>query len=277
MSDNLIPLELIPPGVNDQRSRTFARSLDTLLSQFSTSALLVQDPLTVDARLLPSMIVSLAMTDFVPAGLNQTSLRRLLAAAPEIHKWTGTVKGARAALQSIGVKVVWKQWYQQDPLAAHDTHVVTAYVNEQLFSDDENLLSARTQKAVLKQLEATQRWSQHIDFRIGVEIKGAPAAAVVSESMQVRRHSSGHRHERVRQAAPAAAVVSQSLQVGRHPASHGHNRVRQAAPAAAAVSQSMQVYRAAGEITDTRIGLSLPAMLALGSRAVVHRGSWRLR
>ena len=54
MSDLGAP-ELIPPGVNDRRSRAFVRALGDTLATFKTSALLVQDPLEVDARLLPSM------------------------------------------------------------------------------------------------------------------------------------------------------------------------------------------------------------------------------
>lgn len=238
----LIPLDLIPPGINDQRSRDFVGALDRLLSRFSTSAILVQDPMTVDRMLLPSMVVSLAMTDFMPAGLNETATRRLLAAAPEIHKWTGTVKGARMALQAIGVKVVWQQWYQKKPVKGpHDTHVVTAYVNEQLFDDDTNLLSTRVQKAILRQLEATQRWSQDIDFQIGVGVASGVQAATVLQAMQVGQYGTKATTPRRGTSLSAFASAAQAMQIGLVEASAATPRRGRARATAAVGAQAMQV------------------------------------
>lgn len=257
MSDaapELIPLELIPPGINDQRSRAFVRAFGRLLANFSTSSVLVQNPLTVDARLLPSMIVSLAMTDFVPAGLNETALRRLLAAAPEIHKWTGTVKGARTALQAIGVKVVWKQWYQQNPKGAHDTHVVTAYVNEQLFDDDENLLSTRTQKAVLKQLEATQRWSQHIDFQIGVGVSSGLTAATAAQALQLGRYDGSATTPRKGRGGATLASGAQALQLGMSDGKAQTPRAGRISASAASAAQAIQLGRFNGSASHRTMG-----------------------
>lgn len=186
MSD-FIPVSLIPPGVNDKRSRDFTAAFSALLEGFSTSALLVQDPMTVDARLLPLMTVEFGMSDFVPAGLLEAHHRALLAAAPEIHAMTGTVAGARRALAAIGVTVDWVQWFQRSPRGPHDTHEVTAYVNEHLFADQSALLTAETQMAVLRLIRATQRWSQEIDFKLGIGSASSAGLASALESASVLR------------------------------------------------------------------------------------------
>jgi len=183
MSDLGAP-ELIPPGVNDARSRAFVRALGDVLGTFRTSALLVQDPLTVDARLLPAMTVELAMTEFVWPGLREVHLRNLLAAAPEIHALTGTVAGARSALAAIGVTVDWTQWYQADPKLYHDTHIVVAYINDHLIEGQPALLTAETQQAVLRLIEATQRWSQDITFKLGVGFRSAAAPVGILQSVE---------------------------------------------------------------------------------------------
>lgn len=179
---DFIPTTLVPPGVGDQRSRDFVESLSGLLEGFRTSALLVQDPLTVDARLLPVLTIELGMSEFLTAGLMEQHVRALLAAAPDIHAMTGTVAGVRRALAAIGVTVDWVQWWQQQPPAHHDTHVVTAYVNEHLFADQAALLTAETQYAVLRLIRATQRWSQDIDFKLGVGFSSSATLAGVLQS-----------------------------------------------------------------------------------------------
>lgn len=190
MSD-FIPTTLVPPGVRDQRSRDFVESLSGLLEGFRTSALLVQEPLTVDARLLPVLTIELGMSEFLTAGLMEQHVRALLAAAPDIHAMTGTVAGVRRALAAIGVTVDWTQWWQQTPRGPHDTHQVIAFVNEHLFPDQAALLTAETQYAVLRLIRATQRWSQEIDFKLGVGFSssagsagGLQSASTFSPSMQ---------------------------------------------------------------------------------------------
>ena len=182
MSDLGAP-ELIPPGVNDARSRAFVRALGDTLATFRTGALLVQDPLTVDARLLPGMTIERGMSEFVSPGLREVHVRNLLAAAPELHALAGTVAGARRALSAIGVTVEWTQWFQAAPKRHHDTHVVVAFINDHLIDGETALLSAATQGAVLRLIEATQRWSQDIDFKLGLAFRAAAGAVGAMQSV----------------------------------------------------------------------------------------------
>ncbi len=177
MSDPFIPASLVPPGINDQRGRDFAAALGDVLSAFSTSALLIQNPLTVDARLLPILTVELGMTEFMTAGLKEIHVRELLARAPEIHAWTGTVFGTRRALGALGITVDWTQWWQKEPKGQHDTHTVIAYVNDNIIDGDTNLFSAATQYAIRRVIEATQRWSQEIEFLLGARLPVSIGAA----------------------------------------------------------------------------------------------------
>lgn len=177
----MIPATLIPPGVNDRRSRDFVAALSAVLEDFQPSALLVQDPMTVDARMLPIMTVELGVSEFISPGLLERHVRALLAAAPDIHAMTGLIAGVRRALGAIGVTVDWVQWWQQDPPGHHDTHVVTAYVNEHLFADQPALLTEEVQHAVLRLIGATQRWSQDIEFRVGV---GFATSAGLASALQ---------------------------------------------------------------------------------------------
>ncbi|MBP1862131.1 phage tail protein I [Rhizobium herbae] len=187
MSDPFIPASLVPPGVNDQRGRDFAAALSNVLSSFSTSALLIQDPLTVDARLLPILTVELGMTEFMTPGLLETHVRELLARAPEIHAWTGTVYGTKRALGALGITVDWTQWWQTTPKGPHDTHTVIAYVNDHLTAGNDNLFSAATQYAVRRIIEATQRWSQEISFLLGIKFGNSAGLTSAVQNVAVVR------------------------------------------------------------------------------------------
>lgn len=184
----MIPETLIPAGVNDQRSRDFVASLSAILEDFQPASLLVQDPMTVDARLLPILTVELAMSDFMVPGLLEHHVRALLDAAPDIHALTGTVAGVRRALDAIGVTVDWVQWFQRQPPGHHDTHEVIAYVNDHLFADQAALLTAETQAAVMRLIRATQRWSQEIDFKLGVAAKSSVALAGALQRAAIARN-----------------------------------------------------------------------------------------
>ncbi|MGV1803853.1 phage tail protein I [Agrobacterium vitis] len=188
MSD-LIPADLVTPGINDERSRAFAATLSSILGEFQTSSLLIQDPLTVDAKLLPIMTIELGMSDFMTAGLLETHVRQLLARAPDIHAMTGTVAGVRRALGALGVTVDWVQWWQKQPPGQHDTHEVVAYVNEHLLEGQEALLTSETQYAVLRVIRAVQRWSQEIDFKLGVGFSSSVGLAGAVQTATVLKPS----------------------------------------------------------------------------------------
>jgi phage tail P2-like protein len=130
MSDPFIPLELVPPGVNDQRSRDFVSALSAVLADFKPSALMIQDAWTVPASLLPIMIVEAGLSEFVSTNMREDLLRSLIAHAPEIHARTGTVRGVKLALEAIGISARWTQWWQEEPKAHHNTHKIVLFLSD---------------------------------------------------------------------------------------------------------------------------------------------------
>lgn len=234
------------------------------------------DPATCPAPLLPFLAWALSV-DVWDAGWPEAVKRSVIAASPMVHRRKGTRAAVEDALAAMRMSVRIDEWWQQNPLGRRGTFDVTVFVNAHVFDDELSVLNDRVQRNASAAVRASKPKSRAFDMRLGVEIRGAAAPAVVSQSMQIGKHDTSLRHERVRQVIPAAGAVSQSIQVRRHPASHGHNRVGQSVPAAMAISQSMQVHRGAGRINEATAGLSVPASLALGSQAAVHHGSWRMR
>lgn len=168
MDKPFIPSSIIPPGINDERSRALVSAYSQELEQVELSDLLVNDAMTVDARLLPAMTVARTMTDFTFLDMREDHLRRLLDDYREIHANSGYIKGVRRALAAFNVTVSWTQWFHEEPKAEPNTHKVVAFVNENLFAGETGLLDAKTQAAILNVIDLTKRWSQDISFSLGV-------------------------------------------------------------------------------------------------------------
>ena len=167
MSDPFIPLDLVPRGVNDTRSRDFANALSTVLADFQPSTLMIQDAWTVPASLLPIMVVEAGLSEFVSPNMRENLLRSLIAHAPEIHAKTGTVHGVKLALEAIGVSARWTQWWQAEPKAHHNTHKVVLFLSDTVI-DGHAPLDLANQRAAARIIDAAKRWSQDIDVQYGM-------------------------------------------------------------------------------------------------------------
>lgn len=167
MSDPVIPLELVPPGVNDQRSRDFISALNAVLAEFKPSALMIQNAATVPSALLPTMVIEAGLSEFVSSNMREQLLRSLITHAPEIHARTGTVGGIKLALEAIGVSARWTQWWQEEPKAHHNTHKVVLFLSDTVINSHAPLDIAN-QRASARVINATKRWSQDIAIQYGL-------------------------------------------------------------------------------------------------------------
>lgn len=217
MSDRFIPPELVPSGVNDKRSRDFVNAFGAMLSRFSTSALLIQDPWTVPAEYLPAMTISAGMTDFVFPGIREQHLRALLADAPAIHAMTGTLAGVRRALAAIGVEAHWTQWWQMTPQGSHDTHSVFLFASETIIAGEEYFSSAN-QTAARRIIDATKRWSQDVAVSYGVR-RSAPAyiGALARTALAATAHPFAFDIPVLRSTTFVAATAASFLSATAHP------------------------------------------------------------
>lgn len=168
MTGPMIPLTLVPPGVNDQRDRDFVAALSQTLSTFRPSTLVIQDAMTAPAELLPIMVIEAGLSDFVSADMREDLLRAMIAAAPEIHDLSGLIAGTRRALAALNISVRWTQWWQEEPKAHHDTHKVVLFLNDTIIQGRAPLDLAN-QRAAARVIAATKRWSQDIAVQYGVK------------------------------------------------------------------------------------------------------------
>ena len=160
--------KLVPPGVKDERQDAFAKTLNDMLGTIDIQSLIMSDVWKVDACLLPVLVVEYSMQEFIEPGLSDDTVRGLLANAYELHEKKGHVDGVRLGLSLLGMTAHWVQWYQQVPKATHDTHVVTVFTDEALFSPITEESVNKSHKAATRMINATKRWSQDVALSFGV-------------------------------------------------------------------------------------------------------------
>jgi phage tail P2-like protein len=183
MSDPMIPLTLVPPGINDQRNRDFVAALSETLADFSPSALVIQDARTAPAALLPVMVIEAGLSDFVSANMREDLLRTLIDAAPEIHALSGTIKGVRRALETLGISARWTQWWQETPKTHHNTHKIVLFLNDTVISGYAPL-DLPNQYAAARVIAAVKRKSQDITVQYGIR---SPTHLYIGASRRIGR------------------------------------------------------------------------------------------
>ncbi|MGQ5522650.1 phage tail protein I [Chitinimonas sp. PSY-7] len=112
---------------------------------------------------LPWLAWSLAVEGWDET-LDETKRRALIRNSIAIHKRKGTAGSVRRALDSLGIKVEFKEW-QSLPGAAPYTFLLTAWVNDNL--GDGLLASSQLHERIRRVVDATRNVRSHYTLRIG--------------------------------------------------------------------------------------------------------------
>ena len=217
MSDqetSLIPSTLVTSGVRDDRQIALAQAFGEALASIDLSKLSMVDPLTVDARLLPFMAREFGAQEFLDPNLPEHVLRRILANIWELKSLQGYDAGVKLGLSFLGLNADIQQWYAQTPMAAPNTHLVNFSVEEFIFEDGTDYFDDRLIAAAWRMINATKRWSQSSEIRLGVSVT-SPAYAGAFQHTAIRA-------EAVADVPPAPVLTAQS---GYAAVAHTHLRV----------------------------------------------------
>jgi len=168
MSDPFIAENLITPSINDERSRALIGAFSDELEAIDMNRLLNQNAMTVDEKILPAMAVARAMTDFIVPNMRTELIRLLLHNYREIHEYSGYIHGTRLALDLLGVRVRWTQWFNEVPIAYHNTHKVHVFLNNTLI-EGASPLSPENQQAIVRLIDVTKRFTQDLAVTYGLD------------------------------------------------------------------------------------------------------------
>ena len=125
---SLIPPSLVSPGVGDDRQRALAQIFGEALAEIDLNALIMNDPMTVDARLLPFMIREFGAQDFIDPDFPELVQRRILANIWELKSLHGYDAGVRLGLSLIGMRMLIRHWHQEETQGPPNTHHASAFL-----------------------------------------------------------------------------------------------------------------------------------------------------
>lgn len=143
----LVPLALLSPGVKDARLEALTRVLGNALSEIDIASLVMSDPLTVDAKLLPFMIREFSAQGYIDATLPDHIQRRILKNIWALQALKGFDAGVKLGLKLLGMTGVIEHWHQLEPKGPPNTHTITFYVGERIYAADQAILNSRVQPA----------------------------------------------------------------------------------------------------------------------------------
>jgi phage tail P2-like protein len=160
--------KLIPPGINDQRTRSLLDAFCFAASQLDFSSLLMRNASEIPDDMLELALHDFSLAEFVsPSGLPVEAARRLIDQSWPLHEKKGTDDGMRLGLSLLGTRLEIKHWWQEQPPAAHDTQKVTVWFSDQLF-EDSTIADGEHQSVAWQIVAATKRWSQDTVVSFGV-------------------------------------------------------------------------------------------------------------
>lgn len=180
-------IALVPPSVADERGRAFGRLMARAAADPHFSRLLFERIDTVDASVLPFLVREFSIEEFVEPGMSDVVVRALLKASYELHASKGFIHGVRRGLLMLGMRVVWKQWFQQVPAGQPGTHVATVFVNQTIFDGQAALLDERVQRAAQRMIAGMKRHSQDVAFQLAIALTSRAGAATALQAASIVR------------------------------------------------------------------------------------------
>lgn len=178
MTERRFPESLIPPGINDERSRAILGAFETMASEFDFARLLMRQSREMPAEVLPLAIAERSLEEFLdPDGSPEPAVRKLIDLAFVLHQTKGTDAGVLAALAAFGLDAEILQWFDRTPAGPHDTHTITVDASQDIFGDGD-LWAGRVFRQVWRVVDAMKRWSQETGLQMAATAR-APAYAAV--------------------------------------------------------------------------------------------------
>ena len=182
MTDRRFPETLIPPGINDERSRAILGAFEAMAGEFDFTRLLMRRSAEMPAEVLPLAVAERSLEEFIaPDGSPEAAVRKLIDLAFVLHETKGTDAGVLSALAAFGLEADVLQWFSRSPAGPHDTHTVTVDAAQDIFGDGD-LWGGRVYRQVWRIVDAMKRWSQETYLQMAATARAPVYAAVIPMS-----------------------------------------------------------------------------------------------
>ncbi|SDQ17110.1 phage tail protein I [Pseudovibrio sp. Tun.PSC04-5.I4] len=165
MADRRFPYTLIPPSINEPRTRALLDAFEAMAAEFDFATLMQRYAEETSTAALPLAVHDRSLDEFIGEdGLPDTLVRKLIDQAWDLHEKKGRDEGVKLAQSLLGIAADIEHWWQQEPEGPHDTYQITLRLGD-LDDPPDEPLSLEVQKTALKAIAATKRYSQDTSTR----------------------------------------------------------------------------------------------------------------
>ena len=166
MADRRFPQGLIPPGINDERTRALLALVEAMANEeFDFTHLLMRNAEEMVSSVLPLAVHERSLAEFLDVdGSPEPAVLNLIDQAFALHETQGTDRGVLDALDAFGVPADILQWYELNPEGPPHTHTVTAEAQD--IYGDGDIWATRVNRQIWRVVDAMKRWSQETSLRL---------------------------------------------------------------------------------------------------------------
>lgn len=140
---------------------------------------------TCPAELLPFLAWAVSV-DVWDEAWEESVKRRVIGAAPKVHRMKASLQAVEAALSAMGIRAQIKEWWEEVPEARRATFTVTALANAHI-NRGGPILSDDVQAQILRQVYAVKPKARPVTLKIGAEFSGEVGVANGMSSLTVQR------------------------------------------------------------------------------------------
>lgn len=210
-----MPIDLLPPNRSALESRVAASHPLDHPVELRT----LWNPATCPVEFLPFLAWAFSVDQWHEHWPERIK-RRVIANSAHLHRIKGTRPAVELAMQSLGVKVEMKEWFETSPPLPRGTFSALLWVNENLTPEAPALLSNTLYRQLRQAIDNAKNVRSHYTFKVGIRF--GPSSMGVSSTFK----GSALRHERANAITPplkatsraAITAVQQALAIARHPA-----------------------------------------------------------
>lgn len=166
MADRRFPQKLIPPGINDERTRALLTLVEAMANEeFDFTHLLMRNAEEMVSSVLPLAVHERSLAEFLDVnGSPEPAVRNLIDQAFALHETQGTDRGLLDALDAFGVPADILQWFELEPEGPPHTHTITAEAQD--IYGDGDIWATRVNRQIWRVVDAMKRWSQETSLRL---------------------------------------------------------------------------------------------------------------
>lgn len=255
-----MPIDLLPPNRSAFESRVAASHPLDHPVELRT----LWNPATCPVEFLPFLAWAFSVDQWHEHWPERIK-RRVIANSAQLHRIKGTRPAVELAMESLGVTVEMKEWFETSPPLPRGTFSALLWVNDNLTPDAPALLSNTLYRQLRQAINSAKNVRSHYTFKVGVRFGPSSMGASSTFKGSALRHESANAITpplkasagiTVNSAQRSAATTRRSAQLEQAPLKAKSRAAVTAVQQALAIARHAANFNAQARLLPTPLGVA---------------------